>query len=125
MSLHALPKHERLFLRRAVERFPDKLAHFRMTVKAHKCPIKMRPIVCCAGTFMNHWSQWLDFQLQKLKPFVPIYVRDTKHILDELQAIDDLPPNAFLFTADADAMYNNIDTDHAIEVLSKWLDPAS
>eukprot|EP00985_Skeletonema_marinoi_P025303 scaffold18465_cov175-Skeletonema_marinoi.AAC.2 len=32
---------------------PDKLARFRMSLKAHKVPWKMRPIVCCAGTFMN------------------------------------------------------------------------
>ncbi|KAL7517954.1 hypothetical protein ACHAWF_000169, partial [Thalassiosira exigua] len=85
----------------------------------------MRPIVCCAGTFMNCWSKWLDHQLQRLKNFVPTYVRDTSHILSELREIDDLPPHAYVFTADADTMYNNIDTAHAIKVISKWLNEMS
>ena len=32
------------------------------------------------------------------------------------------PPNARLFTADANSMYNNIDTQHTCEVIGEWLD---
>jgi len=67
----------------------------------------------------------MDFHLQRLKHFCPTYVKDTDQILKEVQAIDDLPPNAFLFTADADAMYDNIETEHAIEIISAWLDELS
>ena len=109
------------YLNRAMKKYPDKLARFRMTMKVHKHPWKMRPIVCCAGTFMNAWSKWLDYWLQKLKPFVPTYTRDSQQLLDELKALQ-LPPDAILFTADANSMYNNIDTEHAIEVVDAWLD---
>ncbi len=44
---------EETFLARAVKQNPDKLTRFRMTMKVHKTPWKMRPIVCCSGTFMN------------------------------------------------------------------------
>jgi len=71
---------------------------------------------------MNHLSRWLDYWLQKLKPFVPTYLRDSKHILALLATLGPLPPNARLFTADANSMYTNIDTDHAIEVIGVWLD---
>ena len=81
----------------------------------------MRPIVCCAGTFMNDWSKWLDYQLQQLKPLVPTYLRDSQQVLGDMRDLQ-LPPNAYLVTADANAMYNNIDTNHAIEVISWWLD---
>ena len=92
-----------------------------MSLKAHKNPWKMRPIVCCAGTAMNNLSRWLDYWLQKLKPLIPTYLRDSNHLLDQLKALGTLPPGAKVFTADANSMYTNIDTDHAIEVISAWL----
>ena len=112
---------EFIFLHRARQKNPKKLARFRMIMKVHKDPWKMRPIVCCAGTLMNDWSRWLDYQLQKLKHFVPTYLKDGEQLLNEVRELD-LPPNAILFTADATAMYNNIDTDHALEVIGRWLD---
>jgi hypothetical protein len=112
---------EDTFLLRAVKRNPDKLARFRMTYKIHKDPPKMRPIVCCSGTFMNDWSKWLDYQLQKLKPFVSSYLRDTQQLLNEMKQLN-LPPNAYAVTADARSMYNFIDTNHAILVIGLWLD---
>lgn len=111
---------EHTFLIRSRSKNPNKLARFRQTAKVHKKPLKTRPIVCCAGTFMNDWSKWLDFWLQKLKSTVPTYVKDSQQVLDEIKTLT-LPPNAKLFTCDANAMYNNIDTEHAIEVISWWL----
>lgn len=92
-----------------------------MSLKAHKTPWKMRPIVCCVGTFMNCLSCWLDYHLQKLKHLIPTYIKDSKELLSRLKQLGILPPNAKLFTADANSMYTNIDTEHAIEVITKWL----
>ena len=69
---------------------------------------------------MNAWSKWLDYQLQKLKHLIPTYVKDSQQVLDELKDLI-LPYGALLFTSDANSMYNNIDTDHAIEVITWWL----
>jgi len=90
-------------------------------MKVHKDPFQMHPIICCSGTFMNQWSKWLDHQLQKLKPFVSSYLRDSQQLLDEITLLQ-LPSNARLFTANGNSMYNNIETDHAIKVISWWLD---
>ena len=113
---------ERIFLRQAMQKYPDKLARFRMSLKAHKNPWKMRPIVCCSGTFINCLSRWLDHWLQKLKPLLPTYIKNSTQLLQWFEDLGVLPHNAYLFTADANSMYTNIDTDHAIKVISEWLD---
>jgi hypothetical protein len=112
---------EATFLQRAFARDPYKLAKFRMICKVHKSPWQTRPIVCCSGTILNELSRWLDFWLQKLRPKIPSFVKDSQQVLDEVSTLR-LPPNAKLFTTDANAMYNNIDTNHAISVISTWLD---
>ena len=91
-----------------------------MTLKVHKDPWKIRPILCFAGTFMNDWSKWLDYQLQKCKPFVSTFLRDGQQVLDEISGLR-LPPNARIATADANSMYNYINTDHACIVIKSWL----
>jgi len=113
------------FLHEAILRYPKKLAKFRMSLKAHKTPWKMRPIVCCSNTFINCLSRWLDYWLQQCKPFVTTYLKDSGQLLDILQDLGELPATAKLFTADANSMYTNIDTDHAIEVIGAWLDSIS
>ncbi len=92
-----------------------------MTLKAHKSPWKMRPIVCCAGTSLNYMSKWLDFWLQKLKPQVKTYIRDSSDLIDKLKRLGRLTASAKLFAADANSMYTNIDTTHALDVIGKWL----
>eukprot|EP00984_Skeletonema_dohrnii_P032020 scaffold25391_cov152-Skeletonema_dohrnii-CCMP3373.AAC.1 len=119
---------ETTFLERALKQMPDKLARFRMSLKAHKDPWKMRPIVCCAGTFMNCLSRWLNYHLHRLKlklrlkRFVPSYLKDSGELLKELKELGRLPPTARLFTADANSMYTNIDTEHAIDIIGTWID---
>jgi len=110
------------FLYKAIYKYPSKLARFRMSLKAHKTPWKMRPIVCCAGTLMNCLSRWLDYWLQKLRPHVSTYIKDSNDLINKLKALGLLPPNAWVFTADADSMYTNIDTTHALLVIGLWLD---
>ena len=110
------------FLLESLHKHQDNMARFRMSLKAHKTPWKMRPIVCCAGTALNNVSQWLDYWLQQLKPYIPTYIRDSSNLLDLLASLGPLPPGAKVFTADANSMYTNIDTTHAIRVISAWLD---
>jgi hypothetical protein len=118
-----LTDNDKKYLRTASNQNPCKMAEFCMSMKVHKKLQKTRPIVCCVGTFMNHWSKWLDFYLRKLIPFIPTYTQDTSTVLDFLRTIQpQLPPNTMLFTADADLMYTNIDTDHALQEIGDWLE---
>ena len=51
-----LPDHVIRYLATAAQKYYGKIARFRMTGKMHKQkppPPPFRPIVCCAGTFMN------------------------------------------------------------------------
>ena len=43
-------------------------------------------------------------------------------MLERLRKLGLLTPNSYLFTADTDSMYTNIDTKHALEVIVIWLD---
>ena len=110
------------FLHESVHRYKFKYARFRLSIKVHKDPWKTRPIVCCAGTLLNQLSKWLDFWLQKLKPFVPSYLKNSSDLIKKLKKLGRCPMNARLFTADAQSMYTNIDTTHAIQVIGLWLD---
>ena len=57
-----------------------------------------------------------------LTPFIPTYINNADLLLQWLKSISNIPPWAFLFTTDADSMYTNINTEHAITVISKWMD---
>ena len=119
-----LPDHERRYLATAVKKYYGKFARFRQTGKMHKLkppPPPMRPIVCCAGTFMNCWSTWLASQLSMLRGQVKSYVKDYQQVLDETRALQ-IPFGAMLFTGDAVSMFNNIDPNHAIPVISRWME---
>ena len=120
-ALRVLTKAETIYLQRAVENNPTQFARFRMSLKVHKTPWKLRPIVCSAGTFINNLSCWLDYQLQKLKHLIPTYIKDSGQLLDKLDELDVLESGSKLFTADANSMYTNINTDHAIQVNTVWL----
>jgi len=110
------------FLLTAVEQLRDKPTRFRLTIKVHKNPWATRPVVCCAGTMLNSISRWIDYWLQKIKHLVPTYIKNSSQLIDQLKDLGHLPPGSLLFKADATSMYTNIDTDHAITVISEWLD---
>ena len=67
--------------------------------------------------FMNDWSKWIDYWLQKMKTLVPTSIKDSQQIIDETKSLT-LPPNALLFSAGAKLMYSNIHTNHTIKVIS-------
>jgi hypothetical protein len=81
--------------------------------KVHKKPTTLRPVVSCINSFLSIFSNWLDFKMKDLLFLIPSYIKDSKHLLSELKHLQ-LPPNAKLFTADATAMYTNIDTNTGI-----------
>ena len=120
---YPLSEQEKTYFRRLVENCKDKLiSKFYLTLKVHKSPWKTRPVVATCGTIFAGISKWADFQLQKVKHLVPSLIHDCFHVKKQLEDLGELLPGTELFTMDAIAMYTNIDTDHLIDVLEKFLD---
>ena len=94
---------------------------FYITAKVHKSPWKTRPIVSTSGSLMAFLSKWVDYQLNSLAKQSPTYISNSKQVKKELESLHRLPENAVLFSADAVSMYTNIDTEHGIETISKYL----
>jgi hypothetical protein len=95
---------------------------FYILPKVHKTPWKTRPVVSCVGSFNEIASKWLDYKLSKVVDLCPSYTKDSYQILSDLAQLGELPPNARLFTTDAVSMYTNIDTEHGLATIEKWLD---
>jgi len=82
--------------------------------KVHKTPMTLHPVVSCINSFLSIFSNWLDFKMKDLLFLIPSYIKDSKSLLSEVQELR-IPSNAKLFTADATAMYSNIDTDTGVK----------
>jgi hypothetical protein len=95
--------------------------YFYALPKMHKTPYGTRPVVSGVCSVMKCLSIWLDVQLQSVVHLCPFYLKDSWHFLNDIKDLTNLQ-GCKLVTSDADAMYTNINTDHAIEILDKWFE---
>jgi hypothetical protein len=126
---HTLPSEaEETYFKRSLTK--DNLSQTRVpqfygVYKVHKNgKPKTRPIVSSVNSIPEIFSKWVDYWLKKVvRKILPTYIRDADHLMNELRRTfpNGLPPGARLFSVDAIGMYSNIDTDHGIEVLTRWL----
>lgn len=115
-------RESQYFDRRYKQRESCRVPQFYGTPKVHKEGTPLRPIVSKVNSEMEILSIFLDYQLQRVLHLCKHHVRDSWHLLELLKELGPLPPNARLVTVDAVSMYSNINTDHAIESLTLWLD---
>ena len=101
----------------------DRIAPFRATCKVHKHPVKFRPVVAKCGTILEAISKWLDCELQLIsKAYLTSWcIKDSDTFRGEVIQ-HELSPNSRLATLDATAMYSNIDIDHSLEIMERWID---
>ena len=99
----------------------QRIARFYCMPKIHKNPWKLRPVTSTCGSPLAVISTFLDYKLQPLLKYVPTHIKDSFDLKEKLEKLGKLPKNAKLFTADAISMYTNIDTNHGLEIIEKWL----
>jgi hypothetical protein len=114
-------KDDRTFLERSLEQNEDKLPYFYIIAKIHKSPWTTRPIISTCGSYVEGIGRWTDRQLQAIIKQLPFVAKSSTDVLKELLALPPLPEGARLFTADAQSMYTNIDTKHAIDSIMAFL----
>jgi hypothetical protein len=117
---HILPINEKEYLLRSIKQH-RKIPRFYLTMKIHKTSMATRPIVAIRGSITAGLGTWLDQQLQPICKKLPTYIKSSFELTDLLKDLPDLPDSARLFTADAVSMYTNIDTDHALSVIRRYL----
>jgi DNA-binding MarR family transcriptional regulator len=116
----SLPKDERTYLTRSLS-VKDPFAYFYLTAKVHKIPWKTRPIVSISGSITHGLGRWLDKELQPICRKLSSFISSSFALKKELASLSIDPSRARFFTADAVSMYTNIDTDHALPVISNFL----
>ncbi len=72
--------------------------------KVHKAKLKFRPVISACGSPLEVESKFLDFHLQRVIHLCPAHLKDSAGLIDQLQQLGPLPPNARLITADAVSM---------------------
>ena len=115
-----LTKGERKFLKAKQQANEEPFAYFYLTMKVHKTPLSTRPIVSCSGSLLEALGIWVDSKLQIVAQQMPSYIKSSYDLKQQLTQLQ-LPPNCYLFTADAKSMYTNIPTNFALQTIRRFL----
>ena len=92
-------------------------------VKVHKPRLSMRPIVPCTRWITTPASVAVDHLLQDIvrRAAIPWIVKDTKSLVNELEATALPTHDAVFVTADIASLYTNIDTTMGLECVRQFL----
>ena len=112
---------ERKYIRTNVNTCTDPFPVFYLTMKIHKDPWATRPIVSCSGSLLYSIAVWVDRKLKSAAIAQNSYIASSKTFKDILLAESPFPPNAQLFTADAESYYTAINTQQALREIGSYL----
>jgi hypothetical protein len=85
--------------------------------KIHKQPVKLRPISAAHSFMTTGHSAVLADLLQTEVNKVPHILRDTKHLINQLETLPPLPRDCIFMSADVEALYPSIPTQFAIDLI--------
>jgi hypothetical protein len=114
---------DRKFIQRSISpiNLKDPFSYFYLLPKIHKTPWKTRPIISACGSITHGIARWLDQQLQPIAKKLPHYLSSSFDLKQKLSKLSLDWTRVRLFTCDATSMYTNIDTNHALQVISGFL----
>ena len=112
---------ERKYIRTKVRQCIEPDPVFYLTMKVHKDPWATRPIVSCSGSLLYSLAVWVDRKLKSIAAAQKSYIASSKDFKDILLAQSPFPPNAMLFTADAESYYTSINTQQALREIGTYL----
>ena len=98
------------------------MSHFYILAKIHKKPWKPRPINSYSGSTLYVLGTLLDKLLQPIAKRLPYYTKDLFLLRDEVMNEPFDPTCDRWFAADARAMYDNIDTLHALLMFKEFFE---
>jgi hypothetical protein len=116
---HTLSKSEILYFNRSLQE-QHRLPIFYGLPKVHKTPMSLRPVVSSSSSLLSVFSNWLDFRMKELLPFVQSYLKNSTTVIQDLKNFH-LPQGAQLFSADAKSMYTNIDTPTGLKAVQDFI----
>ena len=73
-----------------------------------ECFLKVYRQISSNGHPTERISEFVDFHLKPLVQTLPSFIKDTTHLLLQLQKLGPLPDNALLVTLDVSSWYTNI-----------------
>jgi hypothetical protein len=114
-----LTNNKETYVKRSIAQCIDPFGAFYLLMKVHNIPMipmSTRAIMSASGTLLFNIGVWTN---SKLKPFARrqrAYFKSSQVLNTQLNDVV-VPPNSFLFTADAVSMYTNIPTDQALTLI--------
>jgi hypothetical protein len=98
------------------------LLYFKRNLNSyHRIPIFYGPLVISGSSSLSAVaSTWLDYKMKILLPHVQSYIKNFTEVIKDLKALH-IPKGARLFSADATAMYTNINTNLGISSIRDFI----
>lgn len=124
--LPLLPSSEQImkYIKKKITVKTCRLPAIYLLIKVHKPILTGRPIVPSRFWITSPISVVLDFLLQPYVKNIPWLIKDTKHLINELEirTIPTYQTNGLLVTADIASLYTNIDTTIGIQCIREFLE---
>ena len=91
---------------------------FMVSLKIHKQPVKMRPIIPCHSAIMNPAAKYVSKQLKPLIEESPTIIHGSKDLAIKLSKLSLTPgKHWYIVTRDVVAFYPNIPLNKCLDIV--------